>query len=166
MNLLNSNDLTPQTYALRESLSSIGIDLAPATGFDMAYGYIGFKGPRTGFLYRLRLEELEAIKDVAYWRDCRETCLIKLGFLNTPGDWYHDSDREDDGDAYQYDHYAVNRVTGQRVYLDVGFSISSLSHDEFRLHVATGFPRRSEIGDGGPIRNGRLEAHVFKRCDG
>ena len=157
-------DRTVQTQEALKRVQALGLTPCEPTKYDAHVGRIAVRGDRTGFLYEFTLDKLEAIKDLPLWIGSREEVLVSIGFLDTPGPWYHDSDRDNDGDSYQYDHYAVHRQTGERKYLDVGYSISDLTHDEFRLHVATNFPRRAEVCGGGPIRNGRLEAHVFRHC--
>jgi hypothetical protein len=145
---------------------SEGLEVLEPSDYHRTYGKVIIRGPRTGFLFEVTPERIDAMNSVVGWIIPREDTLIDNGWLHTPGPWYHVSERDHDDDSYQYDHFAVNRETGDRVYLDVGYSIPSLTPDEFRLHVMLGFPRRYLIGDGGPIRNGRLEAWLFRHCDG
>jgi len=153
----------PRIAALRHAASAQGIPSPAPTRHDAEFAYVSFNGPRTGYLFRMTLEQAEDIPDIGAWVIARDEALVEQGFLETPGPWRYDFERDDDGDTYMYDHYAIHRSTGQRIYLDAGFSMANMSSDEFRLHVMLGFPRRTLVG--GIVRGETLTNYVFRNCN-
>lgn len=147
------------------AITNLGIPVAPPTDFDRSYGYVTIKGPRTGYHYRISVEEFETIEDVTDWVDHREQCLHDYGFDATPNDWFYFTDRDDDGDMYQYEHFAKNRVTGQTIRLDINYSTSSIDADHFRLMVLMDFPTRTELNLMSGVKKPDLENILFNPKD-
>ena len=97
------------------------------------------------------------VKDLPDREKFREMRRLRRDAVAREG-WTHRVDRDHDGDAWQYDHYAVRG--DERVRLDVSYSRATLPADEFALHVALDFPARCDVPGGsiGPLRMADLIA--------
>jgi len=117
-------------------------------------------GPRTGYPHAFTLDLMGKITVREFIED-REDALEAKGYVPCNQLKYrYYSDRDDDGDRYIYDHYAVAE-NGKRVPLDVSSTTSYLEPHEFALMAMFGFPTRLELGYCGPVRVEDLERKVF-----
>lgn len=156
----------PILKAIEVEAIRAGLETLTRSLYDTLCGRVYILGPRTGYRHAFYMPAETGPLNLRNRIEYREDRLLTLGFKKHD-DWQHETDRDDDGDRYIYDHYAVNRKTGGRHSLDVSSTRSDLPHDEFRLHVLLGFPSRYKIAQPGkrviaPIDWNDLEAWVFR----
>lgn len=144
-------------------LHRFGLNVAPRSLYDDLTRTLGIIGPRTGYTHRLSLWQLEQIDDPLRWVRSREACLIALGWHRVQREWFLESDKESDGDRYIWSYHLANRMTGQRVELDVSPNEGALLTDEARLFALLKFPTREKTGRIGPVCVTDLEKAVFGR---
>lgn len=121
--------------------------------------------PLNKFPHRLNLNKAVTIPDMGAYIRARDYALTRHDpkLPGTPKDWYHDVQKDDDGDRYIYDHTAVHKASGKRVPLDISSNTMILDHGEFVLHWFLGFPTRKQLDQTsiGPIYLSDLELRVF-----
>lgn len=156
-------DLEPDLKGAELKANREGLETSFRNTYDTLIGRFFVVGPQTRYRYGVTLPALRDIPSLRGYIGAREAHLLFLGYKHDD-DWQHEIDRDDDGDRYIHDHYAVNPKTGERRQLDVSPNCPDLIHEEFRLHVMLAFPNRRDVQAKtpfGPIKFDELERLIF-----